>query len=328
MSVWMEDNVILLLKVPLEELAERGAWHSSMPSPKYPTDTGSLGLELRKKIFESIESDPGILNPENVKASVDEIVKDSIGNAIEHGNHGDCLKKVEAYFLLEGHPSGNALMYLVVRDGGRGFDFSNVKAKPEHVMRNTPFSWFGGPNGKNVDFAYNFGDSAIYMVKVVRREGAKEPNIEKRGAILTTRKLSPEQYHGGVYSIPDDCYSKHGPRTRIDVFDLHALQDEWIVRNGMLAPKPGYAPAEPYVRVTVLKKELGHKLREMRLGGVKIPYKECSMQRYAVVHPNSLFKIGEDVTLSLGLSKAFQDNAAKIINYFRQFEPQIISPTI
>ncbi|MAE42246.1 hypothetical protein CMO93_00620 [Candidatus Woesearchaeota archaeon] len=170
----MEREAITLPKLTIDQLVELGADHDSMVTPTssiYEIDP--LATQLGTRIKEKL-SDGTIQDRKRLLRVLPRIANEVIQNAIEHGNELDPSKQIHAYFLWQEHGSGNALMYIAVQDEGKGFDVNRYRLKnPKHGGEALPWA------REMFDHIYNFGDPAVYMAQVIRRDGAKPIVVEK-----------------------------------------------------------------------------------------------------------------------------------------------------
>ena len=317
--------MIVLSKLTLEELVELGAEHFSMRTPSDSIyNVGTAAEFLRRKAEEKIRQDGSIIDANKLVSSIDDVVTDTIQNAIGHGNQLKPNKQIHAYFLWQEHESGNALLYMVVRDEGEGFDVDNP------IARNPRFGNEGLAWTKDVmDFVYNFNDPAVYMVKVIRRQYASPEKIVKVETPLTQNRLGEEEYHGHVTYMP------HKHLATVHVFDLHALMDLGELRDDFIVAKEnatldfdpystleGQLIARPYLSVDVPAHTLANFTERAKLGGLQLPIAmQSTSRRPPTIHTNSLFhSIGteQSVYLSYGLSLRFLRIGSKLIEFYQQ----------
>ena len=153
-----------LERLTLDQLIAMGAECHSMPTPSDSIyRTGSALEFIKAKLSERIKTDKSIEHGQalagDLRIAIDEIIQ----NAIGHGNDLDPNKKVHSYFLWQEHPAGYALMYVAIRDEGPGFDVDRPIARNLH-WGNEGLAWAK----EEMDLVYNFKDSCVYMVKLIR----------------------------------------------------------------------------------------------------------------------------------------------------------------
>lgn len=320
---------IVLSKFTLEEIIELGAQNWTVKARLY--DNSAVD-ECLQKIFQKINPD-SVHNYEGLKNALEFSLSETIQNAIEHGNQRDESKDINIHLLLQEHRSGNALLYMVIRDEGEGFDIDSP------IPKNIIFGNKGLCIVKSeMDLAYNFKDPAVYMAKLIRRNSASPVRIIKVDKPLTRERLDEHNYHGIIGYFPDG-HDPNAPTAEIHAIDLHALADALYIAGGRLVPmenaKVNFDPwsisgnknvIKPYASIILPAKALDSFLEDARIGCFKVPYRDGRDAEYATIHTNSLFHCvsggKERIALSYGLSLKFLEKSEQIIDSYSRLEKQ------
>ena len=129
-------------------------------------------VDLVQAVFESISAQVGFDPDSSHWMSV--AIRESVTNAVRHGNKMDASKRVVVRFEVDG---GEFQIY--VEDEGEGFDLEKIRdpLAEENLLR---------ANGRGIFFMKNFMDEVVYrfppncgtQVKMVKKFSRTEPANE------------------------------------------------------------------------------------------------------------------------------------------------------
>ncbi|MAH32937.1 hypothetical protein CL615_00950 [archaeon] len=318
--------MIVLSKLKLEEIRELDVDEISLEGLADEKEAKRLAKD---KIKDLLRGDSTI-NDNDLIGKINDSIDEAVENAKQHGNENKPNKKIDINIFTYDYGSGNSLLYIVVRDEGKGF---NVK-KP--IVKNYQFGNQGlNVVDSNMDYVYNFNDSSVYMMKVIKRYFEDSERVVTITKDLTREKLGEEDYHHSFLYYSTGDFVHHKKQAIVHIFDLHALVEYGNFERDKVSPKKNayidFNPISdisefrlrPYISVAMPHDDLESFMEDAKASDLSIEYRDKKSQFSAVIYPNSLFvsvnpaeDIGENKIFSYGLLPKFSNRKNELIQLY------------